>query len=104
MKTANDLQLNQMVLETIMGLADQNHPPVGECGNQRLQIRKGAEVHNGRRGDRALLSFGNGVLLHGMHRMMSGLRRGSAGDRDQQRHQCPEANPSPRARHPLSNR
>ena len=38
MKTANDLQLNQMVIETIMGLADQNHPPVGKCGNQRLQI------------------------------------------------------------------
>ena len=38
MKATNDLQLNQMVIETIVGLTDQDDPPVSKCGDQRLQI------------------------------------------------------------------
>ena len=66
MKATNDLQLNQMVIETIMGLADQNDPPVSKCRNQGPQIRKGAEVQNGCRSNRALIAFGLCVLLHGV--------------------------------------
>jgi hypothetical protein len=84
-----------MVIEAVVGLADQNDSLVGKCGNQGLQIRSGPEVQNGCHADRALALFWRWVMPSGVHRIVCRLRRRSAAGHDGQRQQRAEAIPLP---------